>query len=81
MVNEANVTFLQLQENEEYRCKDITRFFNFVIFTIESLEKIKKITKRDIPTASELKSNFEALKFKKESILSYIIKNEKKIKK
>lgn len=52
MVNEANVTFLQLQENEEYRCKDITRFFNFVIFTIESLEKIKKITKRDIPTAS-----------------------------
>lgn len=52
-----------------------------MIFTIESLEKIKKITKRDIPTASELRSNFEALKFKRESILSYIIRNEKNIKK
>lgn len=50
-----------------------------MIFTIESLEKIKKITKRDIPTASELRSNFEALKFKRESILSYIIRNEKNI--
>jgi len=44
------------------------------------MEKIKKITRRDLATASSLKSIFEQLKPKKDKLLSYIIANEKLIK-
>lgn len=81
LVNEVNVTILRKQENEDLSCPDMDKFFSFLLFTIESLVKIKKITKRAIPTATELRSNFEALQFKKEAILCYIIANQRNIKK
>jgi len=56
------------------------RFFNFLMFTFDSSEKIKKITKRDLATASSLKSLFDQFKPKKDKLLSFIIANEKSIK-
>ena len=47
---------------------------------IDSMVKIKNITDRQIATASEIKANFEQLKFKKERILSYIVRNKNNIK-
>jgi hypothetical protein len=55
------------------------RLFDFLMFTFESSEKIKKITARDIATASNLKAVFEQLKPKKDRLLSFIIANEKAI--
>ena len=51
------------------------KFFDFLNFTFDSMEKIKRITKRDLATATSLKAMFEQMKPKKDKLLSYIIAN------
>ena len=57
------------------------RFFEFLIFTLDSSEKIKKITGRDIATSTNLKSMFELFKPRRDRLLGFIIANENSIKK
>lgn len=80
LIREANSTILRGKDSKEFHCEDLDMLFNFVCFTFESLHNIKKITGRELSTHSELKTKFEKLLFKKEEILSYIIKNQKEIK-
>jgi hypothetical protein len=57
------------------------RFFDFLMFTLDSSENIKKITGRDIATSTNLKSMFEQFKPRRDRLLSFIIANENSIKK
>ena len=51
------------------------KFFNFLMFTLDSSEKIKKITGREIATSTSLKSLFEQFRPRRDRLLSYIIAN------
>jgi|266.fasta.fasta_contig_21_4700751_length_453_multi_3_in_0_out_0_2 hypothetical protein len=55
------------------------RFLNFLMFTLEGVEKIKEITNRELPLVADLKSSLEKLRMKKEKVLSYIIKSSEKL--
>ncbi len=79
LANTINDSFLRLGDNKIYRCRNMQHFFNFLNFTIDSMQKIKNITRRDNTTISSLKSIFDQLKPRKDKILSYIIANEKLI--
>ena len=48
LINEINENLLQKTENKDVWCKDIQKFFNFLMFTFESLLKIKKISDRKV---------------------------------
>lgn len=80
LIDAINPTFLSKSENLEYKCQDMQTFFNFVTFAFHSMEKVKNITGRDLPTASSLNAFFEKLKPRQEKLLSYIIANQDKIK-
>ena len=75
LISSENGAFLQRQDNEEFRCPDMKRFFNFLNFAIDSIEWIKKITGKDVGFVDDLKSKLEKLNMKGSKLLSFILKN------
>lgn len=79
LMKEVNCTLLQMEGNREFKCPNMDTFFNFIIFTFESLIRIKRITRRDIATHTELKLNFDSIRLRKEKILTYIVDTQDKV--
>jgi hypothetical protein len=79
LIFSENGAFLQRPENQDYQCPDKMRFFNFLNFTLDSIEWIKKITGRDMGLVNDLKAKLEKLNMKGEKILSFILKSYKNL--
>jgi len=79
LIKDISETTLSEGEYDEIRCPDIQKFFDFLIFTYESLLKIQQITDKQLAVHTELKSRFDQLQIKEKKILQYIINNQRTI--
>jgi hypothetical protein len=80
LIATINNTLLNKEALSSTRCKDLTRYVSFVKFLLHSTVNIKSITVKQLKVTGQIRVFFEQLRPKDNRILSFIIKNEDKIK-